>query len=51
MGVTENRVLARAQVFPHNSTAQLNYLSQQSGTVHLFRQRVSVPNVDITAYQ
>jgi len=31
--------------------AQLTYLQNQSGHVHLFRQRVTVPNVDPTAYQ
>jgi hypothetical protein len=30
---------------------QLEYLKKQSGTVHLFRQRVTIPNVDPTAYQ
>jgi hypothetical protein len=50
LGVLEDRALARAESLPHNSTAQLNYLAQQSGTVHVFRQRVNIPNVDTTAY-
>ena len=50
LGVLEDRALARAESLPHNSTAQLNYLAQQAGAVHLFRQRVTIPNVDTTAY-
>ena len=51
LGVLEDRPLAHAESLAHNSTAQLNYLAQQAGAVHLFRQRVTVPNVDPTAYQ
>ena len=50
LGVLEDRALARAQSLPFNSTAQLNFLAQQSGSVHVFRQRVSIPNVDPSAY-
>jgi hypothetical protein len=49
MGVLEDRALQRAGSFG-NSLAASNYLSQQSGHVHIFRQRVSIPNVDPSAY-
>jgi prepilin-type N-terminal cleavage/methylation domain-containing protein len=51
LGVLEDRPLAHAESLPLNSTAQLNYLAQQAGAVHLVRQRVTIPNVDPTAYQ
>jgi hypothetical protein len=51
MGVLEDRPLARAESMPFQSVAQSNYLAQQAGKVHLFRQRVTVPNVDLSAYQ
>ena len=51
LGVLEDRPLARASSLPFQSPAQLNYLAQQAGKVHLFRQRVTIPNVDPTAYQ
>ena len=50
LGVLEDPVLAHAQSLPFQSTAQSSYLAQQSGTVHLFRQHASIPNVDPTAY-
>ncbi|HZI31183.1 MAG TPA: hypothetical protein VFF11_02510, partial [Candidatus Binatia bacterium] len=57
IGVLEDRALARAQSlsiptkFPWQATAQWKYLQNQAGAVHLFRQRVSIPNVDPSAYQ
>jgi hypothetical protein len=56
LGVLEDRTLARAASFglayptppPYNYA---NYLTQQAGKVHLFRQRVVIPNFDPTAYQ
>jgi type II secretory pathway component PulJ len=57
VGVLEDRTLARAESLPNNAPAappndrQTLYLQGQSGVVHLFRQRVSIPNVDPTAYQ
>jgi len=52
MGVLEDRTLARAKSLPGlPSPAQSNYLSQQAGHVHLFRERVTIPNVDLSAYQ
>jgi hypothetical protein len=50
MGVLEDRTLQRAESLPFQLFAQTNYLAQQSGHVHLFRQRVTIPNVDPTAY-
>jgi len=49
LGVLEDTALARAASIPVPAVQQ-NFLSQQSGALHLFRQRVTVPNVDPTAY-
>ncbi len=49
LAVVEDRALARAESFPTFS-GRTNYLSQQSGAVHVFRQRVIIPNVDRMAY-
>jgi hypothetical protein len=52
MGVLEDRTLSRAASFGLNSSANYsNYLAQQVGKVHLFRQRVTIPNADPTTYQ
>jgi prepilin-type N-terminal cleavage/methylation domain-containing protein len=57
LGVLENSTLARAESlgrpgYPPSAVApQWNFLTNQVGAVHLFRQRVSIPNVDLTAYQ
>jgi len=51
MGVLEDRTLQRAESLPFQSAAQSNYLAQQAGKVHIFRQRVSIPDVDPAAYQ
>ncbi len=53
LGVLEDRVLARAGSLPNLAPtyAQSNYLSQQSGHVHIFRQRVTIQNIDPSAYQ
>jgi type II secretory pathway pseudopilin PulG len=57
LGVLEDRVLARAESRgipgqpPFLVPAQWSYLTNQSGAVHLFRQRVTIPNVDPSAYQ
>jgi hypothetical protein len=50
MGVLEDRTLQRASTWPNNSTNQISYLAQQAGKVHVFRQRVSIPNLDPAAY-
>ena len=51
MGVLEDRALQRAESLSVSPPAQTNYLMQQAGAVHIFRQRVSIPNVDPSAYQ
>ena len=51
MGVLEDRTLQRAESLSASPTAEANYLAQQAGAVHIFRQRVSIPNVDPSAYQ
>jgi len=50
LGVLEDRVLAHAEALP-TTTLRNTYLSDKSGNVHLFRQRVNILNVDPTAYQ
>ena len=50
LGVLEDRVLRRAESIGV-PLAQSNYLAQQAGKVHVFRQRVWIHNVDPSAYQ
>lgn len=49
IGVLEPRTLARARSIP-DSLARSNYLALHPGAVHLFRQRIPLPNVDPAAY-
>ena len=53
LGVMEDAILTRAEGLPNVAPvyAQTAYLSNHVGQVHLFRQRVLVRNVDLTAYQ
>jgi len=51
MGVLEDRTLQHAESLGGNFLAQSNYLAGSAGKVHVFRQRVSIPNVDPAAYQ
>ena len=53
LGMMEDAVLQRAEGLPTGppAYAQMNYLSNHVGQVHLFRQRVLVRNVDPSAYQ
>jgi type II secretory pathway pseudopilin PulG len=51
LGVLEDAALSRAESLSQNYTAQTNYLAGQAGAVHLFRQRVTIPNFDSAAYQ
>ena len=53
MAVLEDRTLQRAASLPNSppNYAQSNYLSNAAGKLHVFRQRVSIPNVDPSAYQ
>jgi type II secretory pathway pseudopilin PulG len=51
LGVLEDRTLQRAATWPNGSPMQISYLTNQVGKVHIFRQRVTIPNVDPSAYQ
>jgi Tfp pilus assembly protein PilV len=50
MGLLEDRTLQRAESIPV-ANVRSNYLAQQAGKVHLFRQRIPIRNVDPSAYQ
>jgi hypothetical protein len=50
LGILEPHAYDRYKSIPVYP-AQTNYLAQQAGRVHLFRQRVGVRNVDPAAYQ
>jgi hypothetical protein len=49
LGMLEDRAIQRAESLP--DAVRSNYLAQQSGKVHLFRQRIPIRNVDPSAYQ
>jgi prepilin-type N-terminal cleavage/methylation domain-containing protein len=51
MATLEDRTLQRASIWANGSISQSNYLTQQAGKVHLFRQRVTIPKVDPAAYR
>jgi type II secretory pathway pseudopilin PulG len=51
LGALEDRTLQRAESFAGSPSAQSNYLAGAAGKVHIFRQRISIPNVDPSAYQ
>jgi hypothetical protein len=57
MGVLEDRTLQRAESLPNNlpspapNDRRTIYLTEKSGNVHVFRQRVTIQNVDPAAYQ
>ena len=51
MGVLEDRALQRAESLGGSAPAQASYLAGRAGQVHVFRQRVSIPNADPSAYQ
>lgn len=50
MGILEDHVLQHSESIPV-STARSNYLAQQAGAVHLFRQRVDIPDFAPVATQ
>jgi len=50
MSTLEDAVLRRADSFGGLGISQSNYLAQQVGRTHVFRQRVLLPNVDPNAY-
>lgn len=61
LGILEDHAIARAESLgesghPPSPTdplvaRQWNYLTSQAGSLHVFRQRVNIPNVDPSAYQ
>lgn len=57
MATLEDRTLQRAESRPSNlplpspGDARTKYLQDQASKVHIFRQRVAIPNVDPTVYQ
>src|SRR5260221_10877601 len=57
MGVLEDRTLQRAESLPNDIPApspndrRTLFLQGQAGQVHIFRERVSIQNVDPSAYQ
>jgi hypothetical protein len=51
LGVLEDRALQRVESLGGSFQVQTNYLAQQAGKVHLFRQRIPIRNVDPSAYQ
>jgi hypothetical protein len=50
LGVLEDRAIQRAESIG-DPTIRSNYLAQQAGKVHVFRQRFPIRNVDPSAYQ
>jgi type II secretory pathway pseudopilin PulG len=50
LSTLEDRVQQRAESLPPQSLELNNYLAQQAGRVHVFRQRVLIPNVDPDVY-
>jgi prepilin-type N-terminal cleavage/methylation domain-containing protein len=51
LGVLEDRALQRIESLGGSFQVQTNYLAQQAGKVHLFRQRIPIRSVDPSAYQ
>ena len=57
MATLEDRAMQRAESLgqpgqtPMNVLAESNYLSGRAGAVHIFRQRITIPQVDPSAYQ
>jgi hypothetical protein len=51
LGVLEDRALQRVESLNGSLQAQNNYLAQQAGKVHVFRQRAWIRNVDPSAFQ
>ncbi|MGA2786443.1 MAG: type II secretion system protein [Verrucomicrobiota bacterium] len=51
LGLLEDRSLQRVESLGDSYLTQSNYLAQQAGKVHIFRQRIPIRNVDPSAYQ
>jgi hypothetical protein len=50
VGVLEQNILGRYRALAGNPVAQLNYLSNRVGNVHLFRQGITLRNADTSVY-
>ena len=50
LGILESPTLAKLQSFTNSPTSYWNYLTNHTGQVHIFRQRVTIPAVDSAAY-
>ena len=50
LGTLEDHILQRAESLSLQPVAQSNYLSQEAGRTHIFRQRVLLPNVNPGVY-
>jgi type II secretory pathway component PulJ len=50
LGIMEGPILQRYRAFAGNPIVQWQYLSNHAANVHLFRQRIPVRNVDLSAY-
>lgn len=51
LGIMEPQLLDRYRAFVGNPTLQWQYLSNHSAQVHIFRQRIPIRNVDLSAYK
>ena len=51
LGILETRTFERFRSRADNSAAARDFLQQQAGRVHVFRQRVPVRGVDTTVYR
>jgi hypothetical protein len=57
LGILEDHAVNRAESLPNNSPfpppndRRTLFLQNQAGSLHVFRQRVTIPNVDPSAYQ
>lgn len=51
LAVVEPDVLARVEALPTAGNVRRNYIEQQAGKVHIFRQRVPIRRVDRRAYE
>jgi prepilin-type N-terminal cleavage/methylation domain-containing protein len=50
MGILEKRAYERFKALPDH-VARTNFLAQQAGLVHVFRQRIPIRTLDFSAYQ
>jgi hypothetical protein len=50
LGILESPVLAQLQALTNSPAAYAQFLTSHAGQVHIFRQRVTIPAVDPTAY-